>query len=75
MRIVTYAEAVARWIASGRPTRSDTEVAEIHRALCVPCAFYRRGFCDECGCRVRSGGLVTLNKIAMATEHCPRGKW
>jgi hypothetical protein len=75
MRILTYAEAVARWVAAGRPTRSDAEIAEIHRVFCSPCGIYYRGNCRDCGCRVRAEGWAVLNKIAMATEHCARGKW
>ena len=73
--ILTYAEALARWITAGRPVRSDAEVVDIHRFLCRPCPFYHRDKCRECGCRVRLDGPAVLNKIKMATEHCPKGKW
>ncbi len=74
-RTFSYLEAVAEWIAAGRPVRSDEEVAAIHRVLCKPCYLCYRNTCRECGCKVRPEGLAVFNKIKMATQHCPRGKW
>ncbi len=73
--VIQYIEAVTEWVAAGRPTRSDAEIADIVRIFCKPCSFYYRGSCRECHCHVRESGPVLLNKVAMATQHCPRGKW
>ena len=35
MKVVDWAEAVARWIAAGRPTRSEAEVQAIFRTFCA----------------------------------------
>ncbi len=70
---LSYAEAVARWIVAGRPTRSDEEVARIFEQRCQPCA--PNGRCPFCGCRVARDGYTLLNKIKMATESCPQGRW
>jgi hypothetical protein len=75
MRVFNYAKAVAEWVAAGRPTRSDEDVATIFRVICKPCALHYRGSCRECGCRVRAEGPAVFNKIKMATQHCPRNKW
>jgi len=72
-----YWRAIRKWIAAGRPTRNDGEVEEIHRTYCKRCAWYdeERKRCKGCGCKVRPDGTALLNKIRMATEHCPRNFW
>lgn len=71
-----YAVALARWIAAGRPTRSDKEVAEIV-AICEACNKYKadEGRCGVCGCKIHSPGIAILSKARLATERCPRDKW
>jgi len=72
-RIIRYGGAVKRWIAAGRPVRSDARVQEIFDTLCRPCQYFdaRRQTCRLCGCAVRRSGSAFLNKIKMATERCP----
>jgi hypothetical protein len=71
-----YAVALTRWTAAGFPTRTPAEVARIEAEHCRPCTpHYRDGRCTKCGCRVNTSSLAVANKIAMATEHCPAGKW
>jgi hypothetical protein len=74
-RAKTFVSAEARWIAAGRPMRSDDQMAEIF-AICESCEFFvgrvngGEGVCRLCGCNLkRIGGI--LNKIRMATETCP----
>ena len=76
-RLRSYSRAVARWIAAGRPERSDQEVERIFQSLCQPCEAFdaEQGTCRVCGCRVRESGAALVNKIKMATEQCPRGHW
>jgi hypothetical protein len=76
-RIVSYAKAVGRWAGAGRPVRDEGEVRRIFERLCRPRERFdgRRGTCKVCGCRVRKSGSALVNKIKMATEHCPEGKW
>ena len=76
-RVVSYAKAVGRWAADGRPVRDDVEVRRIFETVCRPCDRFdaRRETCKVCGCRVRKSGSALVNKIRMATEHCPEGKW
>jgi len=79
-RVQSFAEATAQWIAAGRPVRDETQVLRIYDNVCGPCE--RReatddpdvSWCQQCGCRLGRGGQV-LNKILLATEHCPLGKW
>jgi hypothetical protein len=76
-RIGSYATALGRWIAAGRPERPEEEVQRIFQSLCQPCEFFdaARGSCRVCGCRLRQEGAALTNKIKMATEHCPKDKW
>ena len=76
-RVFSYAEAIAQWTAAGRPERPDKEVEQIFHQHCKPCKWFDgdRKLCRGCGCRVASSGLALVNKIKMATEHCPRELW
>lgn len=72
------AGSFARWIAAGSPTRDETTVLAIYDEHCAGCENLRGEYpdthCAKCGCYVSPGGTI-VNKIAMATEHCPAGKW
>lgn len=88
-RYRTFREALKRWDEAGRPVRSADEVELIFRQYCQSCEEYQGSQCRVCGCRVRSGQDVisqavgaiderwraVANKLAMATEHCPLGRW
>lgn len=73
----TYWKAVKKWIAKGRPVRSDSEVKKIHANYCLQCDWYDKPSqrCKGCGCKVKPVGRALLNKAKMATEHCPRDFW
>lgn len=75
-----YATALARWVAAGQPRRTESEIKSI-LAICQACPLYRpnkkdtgKGHCKACGCGLNDKNEVT-NKIMMATEVCPKGKW
>lgn len=84
-----YVSAVARWVAAGRPVRTDDEVDQILADHCRGCRWFSDHRCTHasCGCQVRSvedekvpvlSWLVPaamLNKLRMATEKCPEEKW
>ena len=76
-RAFSYAEALARWAAAGRPERPDKEVERIFNENCKTCKWYDpdRQICRGCGCRVAESGMAVRNKIKMATENCPRDLW
>jgi ribosomal protein L37E len=76
-RAKSYLSAVARWIAAGRPVRSDEEVTRLYEELCRPCGEFdpAKETCTACGCRVRKGRWALLSKLKMATESCPRKKF
>ncbi|HOM19215.1 MAG TPA: hypothetical protein PLQ00_17930, partial [Thermoguttaceae bacterium] len=71
---VNYSKAVLHWFAAGRPTRPPEEIERI-LAICQACQYYKDGQCHVCGCRVTGDPAAWRNKIAMATETCPKGKW
>ena len=72
-----FAAAINRWVQAGRPTRSPDLVRKIYQNQCWPCTDFDKehGICMICSCKVQQDGSAVLNKIAMATEHCPRRKW
>lgn len=76
-RIWSYTHAVARWVAAGRPTRSAQEIAHLLAAHCLHCQAYdpKQQLCAACGCRIARGLTPIANKLAMATEACPLGKF
>lgn len=69
--------AATRWMVAGRPRRSFGEITRIYDELCQPCPQFmaKSQSCGVCGCRVSKNRAALLNKIRMATESCPRGKW
>lgn len=75
-QLSSYAAAVSRWLAAGRPVRTDEQVAGL-LAICQDnrCGKYRDGQCLACGCRVNSSGWALANKLRMATESCPKRLW
>jgi hypothetical protein len=79
LQIIAWKDAVLRWRKAGKPRRSDAEVKKIKEEFCCEgkCDWYeaKKGRCKGCGCRVTEGGVAVLNKIRMATEHCPRHLW
>jgi len=91
IRVRRFLTAAMRWERAGRPTRSDAEVERIYLEHCALCAWLRGHRCrhPRCGCQVRTpmaerqaGGPLAawlpralLNKLRMATESCPIGKW
>lgn len=72
-----YTRALSRWIKAGRPARSEDEILGIFTTYCQTCEYMEsdRGRCKQCGCHVGTVKSPLLNKIAMATEHCPVEKW
>lgn len=74
--VVRYGAALARWAAAGMPTRPEDEIDRYYRR-CTACEHYDAAGhrCRRCGCRVNGDAAAWRNKIAMATERCPLGRW
>ncbi len=69
-----FATAIARWTAAGRPMRSKPEI-EARLAVCQACPeLTPDSVCRRCGCQCQETERV-MNKLALATEKCPLGKW
>lgn len=69
-RVWNFAGAMTHWAASGFPTRSQEQIEE-RMAICQACPLLQNNVCQKCGCSV--DGLI--NKLAVATEACPDGRW
>jgi hypothetical protein len=76
-KIKTYTGALSRWIKAGRPIREESEIVRIFEEHCQQCEAFEENSssCSHCGCRINTLHIAPLNKIAMATEHCPLEKW
>jgi hypothetical protein len=80
LRVLSYATAVAKWLAQGRPVRTQEQVSQLYHEQCGKCD--RReptsqpevSYCGPCGCVLSEDPSVT-NKLYFLTEHCPLGKF
>ncbi len=74
--VCRYAAALKKWIAAGRPTRTNEEVMAIEN-ICKQCEKYEAesGRCKVCGCKITTPGIAILSKAKLATEVCPKEKW
>jgi hypothetical protein len=72
-----YAAAIKRWVAAGRPTRSEEDQKRILEEHCHKCEKYDRekDACMNCGCSLAQTGNPLTSKLAMGTESCPLGRW
>lgn len=73
-------QSLERWQKAGSPSRPAERVLEIF-TTCQGCEHFQpdpnlpqAGECNACGCRL-SQEVEPWNKIALATEGCPIGKW
>lgn len=75
-RLGNYTKAVLNWYILGRPVRSDEEVENLLK-ICKDCEHFNheKSICSVCGCRLNLSRHAEFNKLRMATEHCPKGKW
>lgn len=76
-KVKHYFGAVRRWVAHGRPTRSATEIEALFEEHCSKCKRYDpvKHSCKNCGCVVSTDSTPLKNKLAMATEPCPLGRF
>jgi len=76
-KVINYFGAVRRWVASGRPARTQEEVEQLFEEHCKGCERYDKvkHACKNCGCTVSTDSSPLANKLAMATEHCPLGRF
>lgn len=73
IRGVNFSAAMARWIAAGRPMRTQEEIDE-RLAICQSCPQFVDNVCQKCGCQCIEENSI-FNKLALATESCPEGYW
>lgn len=76
-KLKNYYGAIRRWVAFGRPTRTQEEIDLIFEVHCNRCERYDREkhACKSCGCSISKESSPLGNKLAMATEHCPLGRF
>lgn len=74
---MNYLAAVRRWTAAGRPERTEAEMQAIYDEHCSKCAMFDkdRKICNSCGCPANTNQPALRNKLRMATEECPLGRF
>lgn len=73
IRGLNFASAMARWTLAGFPRRAPEEIAA-RLAVCESCPHFAKNHCTHCGCACVETDQI-LNKLALATETCPDGRW
>ena len=73
IRGMNFASAIYRWTVAGMPRRSQAEIDE-RLAICQACPELVDNHCRKCGCACVEANQL-INKLALATEVCPLGKW
>lgn len=68
-----FANAMARHIASGLKRCSKKQINE-RLAICQVCPNLVDNHCKLCGCACVAENQL-MNKLALASEKCPIGKW
>lgn len=68
-----FAAAMARWTLAGMPRRTQEEIDE-RLAICQACPALQNDHCTKCGCACVEN-IRLINKLSLATEKCPDGKW
>lgn len=76
-KMFNFSSAIRKWVAKGRPTRTDEEVEQILNEHCRKCDRYDpvKHVCKACGCIAKTGGSPLTNKLKMKTESCPLGRF
>ena len=76
-KVTNYFGAIRRWAALGKPTRSQEEINILYEDHCKKCERYdeKKHACKNCGCSVSTDSSPLSNKLAMASEHCPLGRF
>lgn len=76
-KVMNYQAAVRKWVGAGRPVRSQEEIDRIYEEHCSQCNMYdkARKICNSCGCPATKDQPALRNKLKMATEACPLGRF
>ena len=73
IRGLNFANAIAKHTANGFKRRSQVEIND-RLAICQACPQFADNHCRVCGCPCVEANQL-LNKLALASETCPLGKW
>lgn len=73
-KIKNYSQAISRHVFSGFEKRSQEEIDRLLN-VCKRCVYFKNDTCSICGCAINRNPNAFRNKLAMASEQCPIGKW
>jgi hypothetical protein len=68
-----FSSAMVRWAGSGFKMRTEKEISK-RLKICQGCPELDNNMCKQCGCPCVEENQV-MNKLALASETCPLGKW
>lgn len=76
-KAVSYTTALRKWVGAGRPERTQEEIEAIFNEHCSKCDMFdkERKICNSCGCPSNTNQPAIRNKLRMATEACPLGRF
>lgn len=76
-KAISYASSVRKWVAAGKPERTQEEMDAIWETHCSGCRMYDKvkKVCNSCGCPASTDQPSLKNKLRMATEACPLGRF
>lgn len=73
-KLKNYVGALVMWYRLGKLKRGKKEIERIY-SICSSCEYFSSDSCKLCGCKVSQKLNPLINKIAMGTQHCPKGEW
>jgi hypothetical protein len=68
-----FFSAITRWTLAGFPICTKRQI-QARLKICQSCEHLKNNRCELCGCECRDSDQL-LNKLSLATEECPIGKW
>lgn len=76
-KVKNYVSAMRRWVAAGKPERTDEQIEKLFDEHCSKCNMFdkERQVCNSCGCPASKDQPAIRNKLRMATEKCPLGQF
>lgn len=72
-KIKNFSKAVKQHIKTGQKKCTQEQIDKRY-SICEGCPFFKDKTCTKCGCNVNKE-LKLLNKLALADQECPVGKW
>lgn len=73
-RAWSFLKAWTLHIVAGRPA-TPAHLRDLRLKICQGCEHYDGTLCRKCGCGIKSREAWMTDKLSMAGQSCPVGKW